>query len=72
MCSHMNLAVRALMNEIEGLARKAGFDRARVLSKVNRHGELVIGVLIPPRTLDEWSGTPRVSREQKRASREKR
>jgi hypothetical protein len=68
----MNLMVRALMNQIEELARARGFEHARVLYKVNHHGELVIGVLIPPRTLDEWGGPPKMSREEKRASREKR
>ena len=68
----MNLMVRALMSQIEELARARGFEQARVLSKVNRHGELVIGVLIPPRTLDEWGGAPKQTRDEKRASREKR
>lgn len=68
----MNLAIRALMNQIEELAHARGFERARVLSKVNRHGELVIGLLIPPRRLDEWGEPPAPSRDDKRASREKR
>ena len=68
----MNLAIRALMNQIEDLAHARGFDRARVLYKVNRHGELVIGLLIPPRTLGEWGEPPARSRDEKRASREKR
>jgi len=68
----MNLAIRALMNQIEELARARGFDRARVLYKVNRHGELVIGLLLPPRKLDEWGEPPPRSRDEKRASREKR
>ncbi|HTB76108.1 MAG TPA: hypothetical protein VK762_22820 [Polyangiaceae bacterium] len=68
----MNLAIRALMNQIEELARARGFERARVLHKVNRHGELVIGVLIPPRTLDEWGKPPARSRDEKRADRERR
>ena len=72
MCSGMNLAVRALMHQIEDLAHASGFERARVLSKVNHRGELVIGVLIPPRTAGEWTPPPQDVREQKRASREKR
>jgi hypothetical protein len=68
----MNLAVRVLMSQIEELARARGFEKARVLSKVNRHGELVIGVLIPPRSLDEWGTEPAETREQKRLSRERR
>jgi hypothetical protein len=68
----MNLTVRALMSQIEELARARGFERVRVLSKVNEHGELVIGLLIPPRRLDEWGPPPKATREQKKASREKR
>jgi hypothetical protein len=68
----MNLAVRALMHQIEDLAHERGFERARVLSKVNPRGELVIGVLIPPRTPGEWTKPPEDVREQKRASRERR
>jgi hypothetical protein len=68
----MTLLVRALMNQIEELARAQGFERARVLAKVNRHGELVIGLLIPPRTLDEWGEPPKLTRDEKRATREKR
>jgi hypothetical protein len=68
----MNLTIRALMHQIEELAHAKGFERARVLSKVNRHGELVIGLLIPPRTLDEWAESPRRTREEKKADRERR
>ena len=68
----MNLMVRALMQQIEELAQARGFKRVRVLSKVNHQGELVIGLLIPPRTLDEWGAPPTLSRDEKRASREKR
>jgi hypothetical protein len=68
----MNLMIRALMSQIEDLARARGFERARVLHKVNRHGELVIGLLIPPRRLDEWGEPPKQTRDEKRASREKR
>jgi hypothetical protein len=68
----MNLMVRALMQQIEELAHARGFERIRVLSKVNHQGELVIGLLIPPRTLDEWGAAPPLSRDEKRASREKR
>jgi hypothetical protein len=68
----MTLLVRALMNQIEELARAQGFERARVLSKVNRHGELVVALLLPPRTLDEWGEPPKLTRDEKRASREKR
>ena len=68
----MNLDIRVLMSQIEELARARGYEKARVLSKVNRHGELVIGVLIPPRTLDEWGTQAAETREQKRLSRERR
>jgi hypothetical protein len=68
----MNLVLRALMQQIEELAHARGFTRARVLTKVNRHGELVVGLLIPPRSLDEWADAPKQTRDEKRASREKR
>ena len=68
----MNLMVRALMNQIEELAHARGFETVRVLSKVNHHGELVIGLLIPPRTLGEWGAPSKMTRDEKRASREKR
>jgi hypothetical protein len=31
-----------------------GFAKARVEVKVNRRSELVVALLIPPRTPDEW------------------
>ena len=66
----MNLVVHALMQQIEDLAKAKGFTAARVLSKVNAYGELVIAVLIAPRTPNEWG--PPATREQKKASRESR
>jgi hypothetical protein len=68
----MNLMIRALTQQIEELARSRGFEKARVLSKVNHHGELVIGLLIPPRRPDEWAAPPKLTRDEKRANREKR
>ncbi len=68
----MNLLVRALMSQMGELARAKGFEQARVLSKVNKHGELVVAVLIPPRTVGEWGSPPVETREQKKESREKR
>jgi hypothetical protein len=65
----MNLGLRAIMQRIEDMAREAGYTAARVASKVNTRGELVIALLIPPRTPGEWSSP---SREDKKASREKR
>lgn len=52
----MNLTVglRTLMKQIDDLTKGQGFLKARVDAKVNRRGELVIAVLIPPRTPDEW------------------
>lgn len=43
------------MSEIAALAKAKGFTDARVLDKVNARGELVIGVLIPPRHPGEWT-----------------
>ncbi|HEX4629242.1 MAG TPA: hypothetical protein VH137_10685 [Gemmatimonadales bacterium] len=60
------------MSKMEELARAKGFEHARVLSKVNKHGELVVAVLIPPRAPGEWEDAPLESREQKKTSREKR
>jgi hypothetical protein len=51
---NLTLGLRTLMSQIDGLAKSHGFSKARVDAKVNRRGELVIAVLIPPRTLDEW------------------
>jgi hypothetical protein len=74
MCSGMNLVVSTLMLEIHELAKRKGFDKSRVLAKVNARSELVIGLIIPPRTPDEWSNPPRSAdvREAKRAARERR
>ena len=60
------------MSQVGELARSKGFEHARVLSKVNKYGELVVAILIPPRTVGEWGGPPAETREQKRESREKR
>jgi hypothetical protein len=62
--------VRALMQEIEDLAKSKGIV-GRVLSKVNVHGELVIALLIPPRHPGEWDDG-KATRDQKKASRESR
>jgi hypothetical protein len=47
---NLNLGLRALMARIHDMAKDAGYTAARVASKVNAHGELVIALLIPPRT----------------------
>ncbi len=70
----LSLGVRALLNEIQNLAKARGFEGARVDSKVNGRGELVLALLIPPRTPEEW-GPPApsaVDREAKRRERERR
>jgi hypothetical protein len=64
----MNLMVRALMQQIEELAKSKGIV-GRVLYKTNQYGELVIALLIPPRHPGEWDdGKP--TRDQKKPSRE--
>ena len=70
---NLSLGVRALMNEIDRLAKTNGFEQSRVDVKVNRRGELVIAVLIPPRMPDEW-GAPLASdrREAARLARQQR
>jgi hypothetical protein len=70
----LSLGVRALMSEIDGLAKARGFAQARVQAKVNVRRELVIALLIPARTPDEW-GPPTPSagdREAKRLARDRR
>jgi hypothetical protein len=63
--------VQTLMIEIRALVQTK-FERARVQPKVNAKGDLVIGVIIPPREPGEWV-SPRVdAREAKRLARERR
>jgi hypothetical protein len=63
--------VHTLMTEIRTLAQ-AKFGQARVQPKINARGELVIGVIIPPREPGEWT-SPRIdAREAKRLARERR
>lgn len=67
----LTLGVRVLMRELEALARQKGFLHARVQSKVNARGELVLGVIIPARTPGEWGRPPELAdREAKRRARE--
>jgi hypothetical protein len=69
----LTLGVRVLMSELERLAKEKGFEHSRVDAKVNVRGELVVAVLIPPRTANEWGPAPRLdSREAKRRAREQR
>jgi hypothetical protein len=68
----MTLLVRAIMAQIGAIAVAKGFEGARVLSKVNRRGELVIALLIPPRTPGEWEPDGFQTRELKRQSRQQR
>lgn len=63
--------VQSLMAEIQALV-ETKFAHARVKPKVNARGELVIGVIIPPREPNEWV-LPRIdAREAKRLARERR
>ena len=50
----LTTGMRVLMGQIADLANKMGFSAARMDAKVNARGELVIGVLVPPRHPDEW------------------
>jgi hypothetical protein len=68
----VNLGLRALMNRFEEAARERGYPTARGAWKVNARGELVIALIIPPRTPGEWDDEPRATREQKKAAREAR
>jgi hypothetical protein len=65
------LQVHELMAEIRALAT-AKFEHARVQPKVNARGELVIGVIIPPRVPGGWATTAPDAREEKRRARERR
>jgi hypothetical protein len=61
------------MAQIHDLAKARGFTESRVLHKVNARGELVMGLLIPPRTPGEWDEVGGVdAREAKRLERMKR
>jgi hypothetical protein len=51
---NLTIGVRVLMGQIADLTKQSGFSAARVDVKVNARGELVIAVLIPPRSPDEW------------------
>jgi hypothetical protein len=66
--SVLTLGLQLLMRQVEDLAREKGFINARTAHKINARGELVIALLIPPRTPGEWDEKPSV-RELKRASR---
>jgi len=45
----VNLLVQQLKASIAELARRKGLVGARVLEKVNRYGEVVIALILPPR-----------------------
>jgi hypothetical protein len=62
----LSLGVRALLNEIQNLAKARGFEGARVDSKVNGRGELVLALLFPPRTPEEWGLRPPPPRTERR------
>jgi hypothetical protein len=51
---NLTVGVRALASQADELAKKLGFLASRVDLKVNARGELVVAILIPPRTPDEW------------------
>jgi hypothetical protein len=61
--------LRALMAQIHDLAKAKGFTESRVLHKVNARGELVIGLLIPPRTPGEAVGRGTSTRGRCRSTR---
>jgi hypothetical protein len=52
------------MAQASDLANKYGFWQARVDVKVNSRSELVVALLIPPRTPDEWGPLPGVNRRE--------
>jgi hypothetical protein len=72
-----------LMQELEKLAQSSGFPNARVLSKVNFRGELVLGVILRPKAAGlgperpscrgrPVPAPPTDAREEKRLARQRR
>jgi hypothetical protein len=51
----MNLLINALKIAIDDLAKAKGLKNARVDYKVNRRGELVVALIIPPSRPGEWT-----------------
>jgi len=51
----MNLLLDHVKNAISDLAQAKGIKGARVLDKVNRRGDLVIALIIPPSRPGEWT-----------------
>ena len=47
------LGIRVLQNKMLDLARR-DFPEARVGERVNARGELVLAIIIPPRSPGEW------------------
>jgi hypothetical protein len=50
----MNLLIQRLKHELQDLAAKKDLKNARVDDKVNRRGELVVAIIIPPKYPGEW------------------
>jgi hypothetical protein len=61
-----------LMQDLETLAKSRGFAHARVLSKVNFRGELVLGIILRPKASGRGREPPADAREEKRLARERR
>jgi hypothetical protein len=70
----VTLLIQAIMQQLQELAKRKGLDGARVASKVNDRGELVVALIISPRYPDEWRRpeTEPDGRERKRLSRQER
>jgi hypothetical protein len=70
----VTLLIQAILQQLQDLATRKGLVGARVASKVNDRGELVLALIIPPRYRGEWEkpeGKPD-DRERKRLNRERR
>jgi hypothetical protein len=67
----MKPEIWALMDQIREMALEKGLTHAKIDARRNAHGEMCVGLIIPPRHPGEWD-EPKGSRDDRRASREKR
>jgi hypothetical protein len=70
----VTLLVQAILQQLQELATRKGLLSARVASKVNDRGELVLALIIPARYPGEWQKPEDEpdDRERKRLSRQQR
>ena len=51
----LNLLVRAVASALTDVAKEKGLVNARVDWRTNKRGELVIAIIVPPKTPGEWA-----------------